>query len=151
MLLAKTNINLKRQVRFAISLTIICTIIGFALYFQIMKTLVFLKYPDNYIEQHGKYPVFGTSGMSSTYGWCATAQIWMMYVPTFLGIIFLSMGTRAAYCYPYASAVDQGKGEKEMLERENSTKVRPPPQMKVARARWTASIAPEFFFVLKRT
>lgn len=105
-------------VRWAISLTIVCTIIGFALYFQIMKTLVFMKYPDNHIEQYGRYPAFGTSGMSSTYGWCATAQIWMMYLPTLLGIGFLSMGTRAAYCYPYASAVDQSTTVADVKDRE---------------------------------
>lgn len=72
--------------------------------------MVFLKFPDNYIEVHGKYPTFGLSGLGSTYGWCATAQLWLMYFPTLIGVAFLSLGTRAAYCYPYASALEQKVG-----------------------------------------
>lgn len=98
-------------IRWANILIILLTMIGVVQFLQSMKALVYIKYTDTYIAQHGLNDVSGwfglfTVGVKSPYNFVLTANLWMFYIPFALCAVLLSVGVYKMNSFPATSSTD---------------------------------------------
>lgn len=95
-------------VRFTLFFVIVFSIGGIAFFFQIIKSMVYIKFTDTRIvgDPDGGWDAWVQGGADSPYGFTNTAMILLCFLPmAFLGVL-IGMGQRAAYQYPRRPAID---------------------------------------------
>lgn len=87
-------------VKWGLAMVIITAIVGVILFFQIIKSMVYIKFTDQEVASTGEYATWLSSGGSSTYGFTHTAIFWCCYIWVALGAFILGLGYRAMFSFP---------------------------------------------------
>jgi hypothetical protein len=92
--------------RWAILLMVLLSAYGIILFGFAMKALVYIKWTDGYIEEHGTFPVWLSAGPESPYGYVQTTTVYCLYLPLGFCIFILSFGHAALHAFPLHSQND---------------------------------------------
>ena len=92
--------------RWVILLMVMLTGYGILLFGFAMKSLVYVKWTDGYVEEHGTFPVWLSAGPESPYGYVQTTTVYFLYAPLALCVLILSFGHAALHTYPLHSQND---------------------------------------------
>lgn len=112
-----------KYVQVLIFLTLVAAVIGIIFFFQIMKMLVYIKFPDQMVAATASYGTLFVEGPETPSGFVNTAITWACYIPTLIFALCLSAGQRAAYCYPIKPVTVLSDGLNDRAIRANARAV----------------------------
>eukprot|EP00040_Diaphanoeca_grandis_P039475 m.259158 g.259158 ORF g.259158 m.259158 type:complete len:414 (-) comp37630_c0_seq1:348-1589(-) len=112
-----------RYVSWVVYVIIGCAALGASIFFQILKSMFYIKFPDQWVEALGDSQKWPFSKETTTYGYANSSVIWLCYVPMIIGILALSAGQRAAYSYPLKPATLLGDSGWDKTKREQARKI----------------------------
>ena len=73
----------------------------------------YLKFPDEWVENTRNTQSFGFARSNTTYGFADAVMVWLVYFALVAFMSIMSLGQRAAYCYPMKPVTVLGKDRKE--------------------------------------
>ena len=83
--------------------------VGFLFFFG----RTYLKFPDEWVEHTRSSQTFGFAKSNTTYGFADAVMLWLVYFAIVVFLSIMSLGQRAAYCYPMKPVTVLGKDKKE--------------------------------------
>lgn len=99
-----------KYIRVIVVVTLVATVIGLVLFFQLIKYEVFLKVPDIWVELNRNSMNFPaqpfTAFYGTIYGFSHSAVVYYCYLPLFIFAWILSAGQRAVYSFPIQPLTD---------------------------------------------
>lgn len=96
-----------------ILVVVFSAVLGVVFFFESIKTMTYLKFPDEWVENTRNTQTFGFAKSSTTYGFADAIMVWLVYFALVAFMTIMSLGQRAAYCYPMKPVTVLGKARKE--------------------------------------
>lgn len=96
-----------------ILVVVLSAVLGVVFFFESIKTMTYLKFPDEWVENTRNTQTFGFAMSSTTYGFADAIMVWLVYFALVAFMSIMSLGQRAAYCYPMKPVTVLGKARKE--------------------------------------
>lgn len=93
-------------VRYVILIIVFLSLYGVFLFVESIQALVFVKWTDHYIEEHGEWQSFMSAGIESPYGYVDTVMWGVLWIPFAICMVLITLGHASMHSFAQHSKAD---------------------------------------------